>query len=1048
MEVSLSSLVERFEPSSAPFELVAGPFPCSVVSVRGREGISELFAFDVVLGAPVDAPVFEAGTLGQPAQLTIHLDQGPPRVVQGIASRVRRVSTRFALHPGSAATHAYRVRIVPVMWLLTRRTNSRIFQDTSVPDIVTKILGEHGVAFRLNLVATYVTRGYCVQYQETDYAFVTRILAEEGIFFTFAPPSSLLGGGVVAAAASAIGEVASAAGLGEAAGMLGITETVVLGDSAASYTALGAAAVPGADLPLSEIVPLGSMAVQVTASIGPPSPRLLFRAGEGVGAPDHVRDFELGRSVEPRAVRMRDYDFRRPLYDIDAKATVADALSVSVDLTSAGSAGGLGFGVAVNAALDAGAGALTSAGAALGGASAPSANELAQVYVHHGEYDVPDFDGRRAAIVLEQARRKAVRGKGVGFWAQMSAGHTFVLDEHPSDALNRPYVVWRVEHEGHVSDRSGATGEGAPVYKNRFTCTFAEVAVRPRRPAPRVCQAMETAVVVGPAGEEIHTDAFGRVKVQFPWDLDGKGDDKSSCWIRVSQPWAGAGCGFQFVPRVGSEVVVGFVGGDPDRPMIVGCVTNATQPPNDVLPVRKARSSIRTRSYPGGGGWNEIAFEDDAGQEAVVVRAQRDLSEEVLHDRTLAVGNDHVETVAQDRRLTVGGSCTDVVKEAHRITVGTDRIVDVQGTEQVKIAGPQTVRVDDDQTTQVFGDQTIEVIGDRAVRLSGDLTEQVHHDRTSYVFGEESRVVWRDARQAYGQACGISVATDLAVVVGSYANPGTARTTVNGDARAVVSGRTELTLGTSLVLRVGHKNRIFIDDDGVRIEAPAVRFVADTFDASTTKAQLTLNGGAKLVAKTVTVASPDGGSLALASDAKLQGASVQLGSKGSAQLAASQKAKDAATDLDTVSITLFDRRGQIIDGAPYEVSCQGYFDEGTASGGIVKVPKIPGVEKCQLRWSRLLADRKTEMDGATEDLPHYEFEMDVFVAFDAPDADQNLLRKLHNMGHQGKPDQAVSSFFAARGTYDGPATLAGIQGDAESRHDALKPIAIDTTEDA
>jgi type VI secretion system secreted protein VgrG len=559
---------------------------------------------------------------------------------------------------------------------------------------------------------------------------------------------------------------------------------------------------------------------------------------------------------------------------------------------------------------------------------------------------------------------------------------------------------------------------------------------------------METAVVVGPAGEEIHTDAFGRVKVQFPWDLDGKGDDKSSCWIRVSQPWAGAGCGFQFIPRVGSEVVVGFVGGDPDRPMVVGSVTNATQPPNDPLPVRKARSSIRTRSYPGGGGWNEIAFEDDAGQEAVVVRAQRDLSEEVLHDRTLAVGNDHVETVVRDRRLTFGGSCTDVVTGAHRITVGADRIVDVQGEERVKIAGPQTVRVDDDQTTQVFGDQTIEVIGDRAVRLSGDLTEQVHHDRTSYVFGEESRVVWRDARQAYGQACGISVATDLAVVVGSAANPGTSRTTVNGDAKGIVSGRTELTLGTSLVLRVGHKNRIIIYDDGVRIEAPAVRFVADTFDASTTKAQLTLNGGAKLVAKTVTVASPDGGSLALASDAKLQGASVQLGSKGSAQLAASQKAKDAASDLDTVSITLFDRRGKVIDGAPYEVSCQGYFDEGTASGGIVKVPKIPGVEKCQLRWSRLLADRKKEMDGATEDLPLYEFEMDVFVAFDAPDADQNLLRKLHNMGHPGTPERAARSFYAARGTYDGPATLAGIQGDAERRHDALKPIAIDTTEDA
>ena len=186
--------------------------------------------------------------------------------------------------------------------------------------------------------------------------------------------------------------------------------------------------------------------------------------------------------------------------------------------------------------------------------------------------------------------------------------------DHGIDALDGHYVVARVEHTGRAPE--AAPGR-QPVYENRFVCVPAEVALRPKRPKRLLQQVVETAVVVGPAHEEVYTDEHGRVKVQFPWDLAGKNDARSSCWVRVAQAWAGAGWGFQFVPRIGMEVVVTFVGGDVDRPLITGCVPNAINVPPFMLPAQRTRSGIRTRTTPKGEGGNELSFEDRKGAEEI-----------------------------------------------------------------------------------------------------------------------------------------------------------------------------------------------------------------------------------------------------------------------------------------------------------------------------------------------------------------------------------------------------------------------------------------------
>jgi type VI secretion system secreted protein VgrG len=593
---------------SSPFLFTAGPYAAGrldVLSFRGREATSRPFRFDIKVAVGLsDVHELEGTLLGQPASLALHVAGGDPRTVWGI---VVAVEAQAGFQQGH---HTFRLRLVPRFWLLGRRVTSRVFQNKTVPEIVAAVLDGAGVPCRWALVDDYPARLYCVQYEETDLAFVTRLLAEVGIFYVFEHAAE---------------------------------ETVVFGDSAHFYEPIAG------------------------------DPALVYRYEDGsdgmVPREHHVGRFALRRALQPGALLQRAYDFRRPALDLRADARS----SVPV------------------------------AGAA--GAEAPSLEaEQLGVYEHHGDDEDPTVDGRSARARLEQHRRAARVAHGESACRRLMPGCRFDLVDHDIGALNQSYALARVEHDGRAPE---IVAGRESVYTSTFTCVPADVVLRPKRSRRPVQQVVETAVVVGPEGEEIFTDEHGRVKVQFPWDLAGKRNDFSSCWVRVAQAWAGGGWGAQFVPRVGTEVVVTFVGGDVDRPLITGCVYNGSQRVPYPLPEKKTQSGIKTRSTPGGEGFNEILFDDAKDGEVLRLRAQRTLDESALRDHRVTVGKDQLIAVAGDRRVTVKGNEAVRVDGHQVVTVAGGVALNVAGDSVGACAGSRSARIRGEDSTEVDGGHTL-----------------------------------------------------------------------------------------------------------------------------------------------------------------------------------------------------------------------------------------------------------------------------------------------------------------------------------------------------
>lgn len=315
-----------------------------------------------------------------------------------------------------------------------------------------------------------------------------------------------------------------------------------------------------------------------------------------------------------------------------------------------------------------------------------------EVYDYPGRYLDTGRGNDLTRKRMEMGERDYALTEGDSDCAGFYAGARFTLDDHEvgSEAGTEHALTW-VRHLSH--DYTQVSGEAdPPVYQNTFTCLPAETVFRPDRPRHKpVVAGPQTAVVVGPSGEEIYTDEYGRVKVQFHWDREGKKDEKSSCWIRVSQPWAGRGWGGIFIPRIGMEVIVDFLEGDADRPIITGYVYNAQNTVPYSLPSNKTQSGVKTRSSKGGGGsnFNELRFEDKMGEEQVYVHAEKDMDRVVENDDSLEVGNDQTIEIERHRTETVKtGNETIKIKQGNRdVTIG-------QGNETLTVSmGNQTTDV-------------------------------------------------------------------------------------------------------------------------------------------------------------------------------------------------------------------------------------------------------------------------------------------------------------------------------------------------------------------
>lgn len=345
-----------------------------------------------------------------------------------------------------------------------------------------------------------------------------------------------------------------------------------------------------------------------------------------------------------------------------------------------------------------------------------------EVYDYHpGVYDDLENGDRYARIRLEaqEVKRRLVRGEGSV--RALRAGYTFELRDHYRSDFNRSYLLTGIRHRGSAGDYR--SWQSAPLdYENEFLAVPDDLPYRPpRRASKPEVRGTQTAVVVGSRGDEIHSDDQARVKIQFHWDRDGEYDEKSSCWVRVATAWAGKGWGMQHVPRVGQEVLVDFLEGDPDRPIVVGSVYNAEQtPPYDAAGDGKTKSGIRSRSSKGGGGHNEITLDDKKGSELVTIHAQKDMSTTVLNDRDDTTKNNRTVVVEADDSETVGSNQTVDVGADQEVTVGGDRATKVTGDEELSVGVNRKVNVAGSQETNITGERTVTVVSSDELTVSVD----------------------------------------------------------------------------------------------------------------------------------------------------------------------------------------------------------------------------------------------------------------------------------------------------------------------------------------
>lgn len=787
------------EGSPVPYVFAVKGLEASYFTVRsfeGRETLSEAYSFKVLASARAGATdQIEQIALGQSAVFTWDVG-GEERAFYGIVAGVRVAGRR------DGDRTAYRFQLVPRMWLLKRKRRTRIFQKMRVPDIVTSVLLEEGIAARWRLALDYPVREYCTQYEETDFEFLRRLLAEAGIYFRFVQgPSVDDAFATMSAVATAVGNVGDTmldadigpsvrGGLRSASPTLP-GDTVLFSDDALFYAPIGAddpailasatliAAAPCAVETVAGMAGGAGVVAEVASSaagtivgaIPSTSPRSLHyieMMASSMARADKITRFAVSSSVRATRAVYRDYNPERPLTKLESRAlNVAPFPETTLKQVAeaATAAGAVGPGVARELG-----GAVASAagrGAALVDGALGSSPPDLELYDHHSPYLFPKWphSATEAPKMLRQARRRAVVARGGGGCSDLSAGKTFALAGHPILHWDQGYVVTRVEHRGH-SHAEAATSDEDLVYENSFECVPSSVTYVPPKPKRTSVQVSLTATVVGPEGSEIHVDAFGRIKVQFHWDREGKLDEGSSCWIHTMHPWGGAGWGVQFIPRVGMEVVVAFEGGDPDKPLVLGAIYNATHPSPFSLPAQKTRSGWKTQSSPGGAGYNELSFEDAAGTEQIFVRAQRDLDEVVQRNHTLQVQNDELIRILGNRLDTVEKQLEEHVIGDHLSRVDGNRIDVVSGNVDRRVSGVLATRVEGQERRDVQGATNLVYADDVTTRVLGASTTIVGRNdaRRSWTTHAEGTVSLSGADRV-----AISSAVELSFSVGPTA---------------------------------------------------------------------------------------------------------------------------------------------------------------------------------------------------------------------------------------------------------------------------------------
>lgn len=625
----------------------------------GTEYLSRPFEFYVQTEVAPNAGDVSSIT-GKSVTVTLIGDEGVKRTINAVAWSVSR--------NGDFCT----IQLKPWVSYLRLSGDNRIFQEKSTSDILTTVFKDRGFTnFKFSLTKTLTARPYCVQFGESDFRFMSRLLEEEGLGYYFDHTTS--------------------------------DHTLVIFDDSS-----GCKTLTGGDI---DFLPISS--------------------SSAFASDRRFQSLWSDSAVTSEGFRTSDFAFETP----------STPISVTVGETKR------------------------------------------SPYLYPGRFQSSADGQARAKKRLEALSSKGSLIRASGPFRGVMPGTLFTMKGHPTTALNQEYLATAVRHmaeRGQYASEIMAQPKSIP-YGPEATTT------RPRMAGP------QTAIVVGKSGEEIWTDKYGRIKVQFHWDREGKKDESSSCWLRVSQSWAGSGWGAFFLPRIGQEVLVSFIDGDPDRPIVTGCVYNGEMSPPYALTANQTKSTIKSNTSKGGKGSNELRFEDKKDSEEIYVHAQKDMNTVVENDLTSKVLNDETHTITNNRTITV-----EKGNEIHKVA-GT-RTMEVTKDETHKNAANVKHQIKGNATFEVDGNVTIEAKGKIEISADGNISIEAGGSMTLKSGGSMSIQSGSSLTQKSSTAMTVQGGTATTVKAGTGMTvQGGTTVTVKGSASGTVDGGGMLTLKGGLV---------------------------------------------------------------------------------------------------------------------------------------------------------------------------------------------------------------------------------------------------------
>lgn len=594
-------------------------------SFHGQEEFSRLFSYSLDLLSDENW-IDPKSIVGKNITVTLQYPDDSERHFNGIVKR-------FVYQGTGDRFSGYRAEMVPALWMLTRTADCKIFQDMKIPDILKDVFSTHGFTdFKLSLNKSYPQREYCVQYRETAFNFVSRLMEQYGIYYFFQHSDG--------------------------------AHKMVLADDTSAY----------------ENCKENSVTYRRNVA----------------GNFDMIASWEHQFEYTPGKWAHTDYNFETPKTDLKAETTTIVDLEKIKDY---------------------------------------------EIFDYPGEYAKKDEGDAEVELRMQEEEVHHDVVSGTSYCRSFTPGGKFTIKEHlcPSET-GKSFVITSITHSATVGDYMTGGDKADLTYHNGFTCVPDSVVTRPARITPKpVVQGSHPAVVVGPPGEEIWPDKYGRVKVQFFWDRYGQKDDKSSCWIRCVQSSAGRNWGFMSIPRIGQEVIVTYLEGDPDRPLISGLVYNADQMPAYTLPDEKTKTYFKSNSSKGGDGHNEIRIEDKAGEEQVYLHAERNMDTRVKNDSLERIFGNRHQIIGYEKDGSKGGDQRELIYQDKHLNVKRDSVEHVEGNMQLMVGngdadgGVLDVVIEKQERRSVGSDgYHLTVEGDACEKVGGTLSHTIgsdHHEK-------------------------------------------------------------------------------------------------------------------------------------------------------------------------------------------------------------------------------------------------------------------------------------------------------------------------------